>query len=404
MAPKAFHVMAKPTGSTCNLDCRYCYYLEKEGLYPGTRDFRMREEVLEEYIRQYIDAQEVPEVSFAWQGGEPTLLGIGFFERVVELQRKHCPPGKRVSNAFQTNGTLLDDAWCAFLRDHGFLVGLSVDGPREMHDHYRVDKGGAPTFDRVMRGLGLLKRHRVEFNTLTVVHNHNAKRPLKVYEFLKEHGSGFMQFIPLVERTGEGAQFAAPPEAGGGGPRAPVTKWSVDPEDWGTFLCEIFDAWVKTDVGTYFVPMFDCHLAVWMGLPATMCVFSETCGNAMAIEHNGDVYACDHYVYRHYRLGNVMDRTLDHLSALPEQVKFGNDKRDTLPAYCRACEVRFACNGECPKHRFMPTPDGEPGLNYLCAGYKRFFKHVDPVMRRMAELIRSGRPASEIMGNAGRGV
>jgi len=389
--------MTKPSGPICNLDCKYCFYLEKEKLYPTTKDFKMSDHVLEEYIRQYIEAQEVPEVNFAWQGGEPTLMGLDFFKRAVELQRKYCPPDKKVTNAIQTNGTLLDDEWCEFLRENKFLVGLSIDGPREMHDHYRVDKGGQPTFGKVMDGIELLKRHRVEFNTLTVVHRLNSTHPLEVYRFLKEHGSGFMQFIPLVERAGGDEGFASPPDPGGGGPPSPVTPWSVQARDYGDFLCTIFDEWVHHDVGKYFVQLFDVHLAVWMGMPASLCVFAETCGNAMAIEHNGDLYSCDHYVYRHYKLGNILDKTMEHLVDSPEQRKFGTDKRDTLPRFCRECDVRFACNGECPKHRFIETPDGEPGLNYLCAGYKIFFHHIDPYMRTMAGLLKSGRPAADIM-------
>ena len=393
----AFHVMTKPIGPLCNLDCKYCFYLEKEKLYPGETGFQMPDEVLECYIRQYIHEQDVPEVTFAWQGGEPTLLGVGFFERVVSLQRKHCPPGKTISNALQTNGTLLDDAWCEFLRENGFLVGLSIDGPREIHDRYRVDKGGKPTFDKVMRGLEMLKRHQVEFNTLTVVSRANSEKPLEVYRFLREHGSGFMQFIPLVERTGGGDLFSAPPDPDDPAPLAPVTPWSVRPLDYGRFLCAIFDEWIRRDVGKVFVQLFEVHLGVWMGLPASLCVFSENCGRALALEHNGDLYSCDHYVYPQYRLGNIMDRPLAEMVDSAEQRKFGSDKNDRLPRYCQECDVRFACNGECPKHRFLRTPDGEPGLNYLCAGYKHFFHHVDPYLRRLAAIVGQGRPAEEIM-------
>lgn len=403
MVPRAFHVMAKPTGPVCNLSCRYCYYLEKRLLYPDATGFRMPDSVLEEFIRRHIEAQGAPQADFAWQGGEPTLLGLEFFERVVELQGKHAPPGKRVTNAFQTNGTLLDEAWCGFFKEHGFLIGLSIDGPREMHDHYRVDRGGRPTFDRVMRGMSLLKRHGVDFNTLTVVHNYNARRPEKVYEFLREEGSGYMQFIPLVERAGDGTALAHAPVAGGETYSAPVTRWSVDPQDYGEFLCGVFDEWVRNDVGRCFVPVFDCHLASWLGMSASLCVFGEMCGNALLLEHNGDLYSCDHYVYPDNRLGNIMETPLRDLVESEPQRKFGDAKRDSLPRCCRACDFLFACRGDCPKHRFVPASaagpgeDGTPRLSYLCPAYKRFFRHADPHMRVMADLVRRRRPAAEVM-------
>jgi uncharacterized protein len=401
-----FHVMAKPIGPICNLDCKYCFYLEKEALYPDKSNWRMSDEVLEAYVRQFIESQDVPEITFAWQGGEPTLMGVEFFRRVVELQRKYAG-GKKIANALQTNGTLLDDEWCAFFKAESFLIGLSIDGPCELHDYYRVDKSGKPTFDLVMRGMDLLKKHGVEFNTLCVVNRQNQKHPLEVYEFLKRHGSGFIQFIPLVERAGNGRMFghapsrevfASPPTNGIHERPSPVTTWSVEPLAYGQFLSAIFDQWVRRDVGRVFVQIFDIMLGVWMGMEAALCVFRERCGKAMALEHNGDLYSCDHYVYPQYKLGNVMQLHLAELVGLAAQVKFGNDKFDRLPKYCRECEVRFACNGECPKHRFMMTPDGEAGLNYLCAGYKHFFKHIDVPMRTMAAFLRRGRPAAEIMG------
>lgn len=408
VVPTAFHVMTKPIGPICNLDCKYCFYLEKEELYTGERRERpswaMPDDVLETYIRQYIEQQDIPEISFAWQGGEPTLLGVRFFERVVELQKKYAN-GKRVWNALQTNGTLLDDEWGAFLGKHGFLIGLSIDGPRELHDTYRVDKKGRPTFDAVVRGLEVLKKHRVEFNTLTVVNRKNSQHPLEVYRFLKGIGSGFIQFIPLVERAAHAPMqtpdgliqlsLAAPPKPDDA--RSPVTDWSVRAEDYGEFLTTIFDEWVRRDVGSVFVQMFDVALGSWAGMGASLCVFSEKCGAALAMEHNGDVYACDHYVYPEFKLGNIRDTPLKELVFSPEQVKFGADKFDSLPRQCRECEVRFACNGECPKHRFIRTRDGEWGLNYLCAGYKRFFTHVDPYMQAMARLLHSGRAPAEIM-------
>jgi uncharacterized protein len=395
--PLAFHVMTKPVGPICNLDCKYCFYLEKEKLYPRNSSWAMPEEVLETYIRQYIEAQNVATIKFAWQGGEPTLLGVDYFRRIVALQKKYAN-GKHIENAFQTNGILLHDEWCEFLAENKFLVGLSIDGPRDLHDCYRVDKGGQPTFDRVLRGLGYLKRHEVDFNTLTVVHRRNSQQPLQVYRFLKEIGSGFMQFIPIVERVAEkpdssGLVLIAPHANG----RAVVSSWSVEPETYGKFLCAIFDEWVRNDVGRYFVQMFDVTLESWMGMDQSLCVFSETCGAALAIEHNGDLYSCDHYVYPDNKLGNIMERPLESMVSEPRQRKFGLDKRDTLPRYCRQCEVRFACNGECPKHRFIRTPDGEPGLNYLCAGYKMFFKHVDPYMRFMAEELRREKAPANVM-------
>ena len=389
--------MTKPIGPICNLDCKYCFYLEKEKLYPGASSFRMTDEVLESYVRQYIEAQETPEISFAWQGGEPTLMGVEFFRRVVDLQQRYCPPGKRITNALQTNGTLLTPEWCDFLRDHGFLVGLSVDGPRELHDRYRVDKGGKPTFDRVMRGLELLKEHRVEFNTLTVVNRHNAKHPKEVYEFLKSIGSTFLQFIPLVERQASPDELAGPPPLNPDEESYPVTEWSVRPGDFGRFLSAIFDEWVRKDVGTIFVQLFEVQIGIWMGLPSGLCVFAETCGSAMAMEHNGDLYSCDHYVYPEYKLGNILQTPMRDLALLPAQKAFGQDKHDSLPRYCLECDVRFACQGECPKHRFLSTPDGEPGLNYLCAGYKSFFHHIVPEMNRLVDLVQAGRPASDVM-------
>ena len=397
--------MTKPVGPICNLDCKYCFYLEKESLYPGKSNWRMPDDVLDRYVRQYIESQETPEVTFAWQGGEPTLMGVDFFRRAVELQQKYAN-GRKISNTFQTNGTLLDDEWGAFLKEYNFLIGLSIDGPRHFHDKYRVDKQGNPTFDAVMRGIGFLKKHAVEFNTLCVVNRFNSKAPLEVYDFLKTAGSGYIQFIPLVERVGTEQMFAEPPllpilnqpvGSASADAASAVTGWSVEPEQYGKFLCEIFDYWVRHDVGRVFVQIFDVQLGIWMGMPSSLCVFMETCGNALAMEHNGDLYSCDHYVYPRYKLGNVMADDMAVMSASEQQRKFGADKRDTLPEYCQKCDVRFACNGECPKHRFINTPDGQPGLNYLCAGYKRFFRHIDPYMQTMGRLLTAGHPAAEIM-------
>jgi uncharacterized protein len=395
-----FHIMTKPVGPICNLDCKYCFYLEKEKLYPnetGHSAWKMADDVLESYVRQYIEAQTDEAVSFAWQGGEPTLLGVDYFRRVVTLQKKYAN-GKRIENAFQTNGVLLDDEWGAFFAENKFLVGLSIDGPAELHDRYRVDKGGQPTFGRVVAGLNVLKKHGVEFNTLTVVNRHNSRRPLDVYRFLKEIGSGFMQFIPVVERVAHEADDAGlvliAPSASAA---ARVSEWSVDALDYGKFLCAIFDEWVRNDVGRYYVQLFDVALETWLGLPASLCVFRETCGSAMAMEHNGDLYSCDHFVYPENKLGNIMDSPLESLVSSAQQMKFGLDKRDTLPRYCRECDVRFACHGECPKRRFIRTPDGEAGLNYLCAGYKLFFRHIDPYMRFMAGELQQCRPPANVM-------
>jgi uncharacterized protein len=395
--------MTKPIGPICNLDCKYCFYLEKEKLFPSNENFKMSDEVLETYIRQYIASQDAPEVSFAWQGGEPTLLGVAFFCKVVALQAKHAG-GKRISNAFQTNGTLLDDEWGAFLHEHQFLVGLSIDGPARLHNAYRVDKKGRATYDDVLRGLRVLKKHRVEFNTLTVVNRANARHALDVYRFLRGIGSGFIQFIPLVERLADaeatklGLDLAVPPRVDEeAGARMPVTEWSVEPGVYGEFLCTIFDEWVRHDVGKTFVQMFDVTLGNWVGQGGGLCVFSETCGSALAMEHNGDLYSCDHYVYPQYRLGNILNASLGELVASEFQQKFGRDKSATLPRYCRECDVRHLCHGECPKHRFIRTPDGEPGLNYLCRAYKKFFNHSTPAMKRMAELLRAGRAPAEIM-------
>jgi uncharacterized protein len=393
-----FHVMAKPIGPICNLDCKYCFYLEKESLYPALEKWAMSEDVLESYVRQYIEAHDTPEVSFAWQGGEPTVLGVNYFQRVVELQQRYAN-GKRISNAFQTNGVLLSDEWGEFLQENRFLVGISIDGPRKLHDAYRVDKGGQPTFDRVMCGIETLKRHGVDFNTLTTLHRANASAPLEVYRFLKEIGSGYMQFIPIAERiayeaTAEGLRLISPAFMGA----AQVAPWSVEPLQFGEFLCAVFDEWVRKDVGRYFVQLFDVSLEMWAGMASSLCIFRRTCGAALAIEHSGDLYSCDHFVFPQNRLGNIMESPLESLVESEQQRCFGEAKESSLPRYCRECEVRFACNGECPKHRFITTPDGEPGLNYLCAGYKMFFRHVDPYMRFMATELAAHRPPANVMG------
>lgn len=395
----AFHIMGKPIGPICNLDCKYCFYLEKENLFAANENFKMSDAVLETYIKDYISSQNTAEVTFAWQGGEPTLLGLPYFLKITELQKKYAA-GKTISNAIQTNGTRLNNAWCEFFSKNGFLVGISIDGPAPLHDVYRVDKKQQPTFDLVMRGLSFLKKHGTEFNTLTVVHDANSRQPLEVYRFLKEIGSKFMQFIPLVERIADPAQggnLALAEPAENGNAHCLLTPWSVKAHHYGDFLCSIFDEWVRKDVGQYYVQLFDVTLSTWIGAGAPLCYFAETCGAALALEHNGDVYSCDHYVYPKYRLGNLMEHPLLEMVNSDQQRNFGNAKSTSLPRYCLKCEVRFACNGECPKHRFLQTPDGEFGLNYLCAGYRQFFNYVAPFMQTMGELLHRKQAPARIM-------
>jgi uncharacterized protein len=402
---RPFQVMTKPNGPRCNLDCTYCYYLEKERLYPETRKFRMPDDVLETYVRDHIATQiatGAPEIWFSWQGGEPTMLGVEFFRRAVALQKKYQVPGHAIRNALQTNGTLLDAEWAAFFKENGFLVGISIDGPRELHDRYRIDRAERPTFDKVMAAVALLQDHQVEFNALTVVHRQNARKPREVYRFLKGIGVEYMQFIPIVERTADGATLAGAPQIDEEGAAYRVTPWSVLPKDYGTFLARVFDEWIKADVGRVFVQFFDAQLGLWAGGPSSLCWFAETCGQGLALEHNGDLYACDHYVYPEYRLGNIMETPIATLAASPAQETFGTAKRDTLPRQCRECQYRFACNGGCPKHRFLTTRDGEPGLNYFCESYMRFFEHAAPSLRTMADLLHRHRPAAEIMEIARR--
>ena len=357
----------------------------------------MSNETLGRYIQQYIDSQaKSQEIQFAWQGGEPTLMGRDFFQRAVAMQQWHCPPGKRITNAIQTNGTLLDNEWCQFLADHNFLVGISIDGPEDLHDIYRVDKGNKPTFKKVMRGIELCRKHGVEFNTLTVVNHHNSKHPLRAYNFLKNIGSTFHQYIPLVERIHDNhaSTLSGPPTLKN--IEDQLAPWSVRADDYGQFLCTIFDAWVQQDVGSTFVQLFDVMLGIWAQGHGGLCMFGPTCGSALAIEHNGDVYSCDHYVYPEYLLGNIQEHSLSDLANRPQQHRFG-DAKAQLPHYCQHCDVRFACHGECPKHRFAVTPDGEPGLNYLCPAYKRFLKHIDPAMQQMTSLLQRGMPPALIM-------
>lgn len=371
--------MAKPRGAVCNLDCHYCFYLKKQALYPGSAS-RMSPEVLETFIRDYIAAQPIPEVTFAWQGGEPTLMGLDFFRDVVRLQQQHSL-GKTIHNALQTNGLLLDRDWCHFLRENQFLVGLSLDGPRHLHDAYRQDKGGQPTHARVLAAAGLLRAYGVEYNILCCINDRTAAQPLEVYRFLRERsGTAFIQFIPIVEL--EGSQ--------------PSTR-SVSGAAFGEFLCTIFDEWVRRDVGRVFVQAFDTALAAWSDNPIPLCVQAPECGNALALEHNGDLYACDHFVDPAYLLGNITAIPVTDLVSSPQQVQFGRSKRTSLPRQCQECKVLFACNGGCPKDRSATTASGEAGLNVLCEGYLRFFTHIDGPMRRMTELLANRQPPALIM-------
>jgi len=385
-----FHVLAKPTGAICNLDCSYCFYLTKEELYPGSK-FRMSDEVLASYLEQVISSEPGDIVTVAWQGGEPTLLGVDFYRRAAELAAERLPAGKRVRWTMQTNGTKLDDEWCELFREHDYLIGLSIDGPRELHDAFRRDKRGGGTFDSVFAAARLLQRHAVDVNVLTCVHSANGDHGLDVYRFIRDElGARYLQLIPIVERVDESG------ETGHRQTGTEVTARTVGAEQWGDFLIEVFDEWIGRDVGEVFVLMFDWALAAWLGLESPTCIFRERCGGALALEHTGDLYSCDHFVDPEHLLGNIRETSMRELVSSDRQRQFGADKEGTLPRYCRECEVRFACNGECPKNRFIATPDGEQGLNYLCAGYKAFFNHIDEPMGAMAELVRSGQPADRV--------
>ncbi|MFT6925480.1 MAG: hypothetical protein ACJAZP_001060 [Psychromonas sp.] len=394
----ACHVMAKPSGSICNLDCKYCFYLEKEKLYPErNQNWRMNDATLELFIKQHIEAQAGPNVEFAWQGGEPTLLGIEFYEKVVALCGKYNT-GKQINHAFQTNAILINDAWCQFFKQHHFLVGVSIDGPKDLHDHYRVTRSGKGTHNQVMKGIEHFKAHQIPFNTLTVVNANNSKHPKRVYEFLKRIGSEYLQFIPLVEREsnqvkkGDALILVGPEEN-----NAKVTPWSVPADAYGHFLNTVFDLWVKQDVGKVFVQTFDTTLASWLGEPAGVCIFSETCGHAFALEANGDLYNCDHYVYPEHKLGNIYEMTIKTMNNSDQAIIFGTAKKSALNADCQRCEYRFACHGGCPKHRFNLSPTGKPQHNYFCQGYKSFFAHSEKNMKVMATLLKHRRPASEII-------
>ena len=395
------HLMAKPAGPDCNLNCGYCFYLEKEALFPEGGRYRMSDEVLETYIRKTAEYQTVPELLYAWQGGEPTLMGIDFFRKAVELEKRYAG-GRRIANTLQTNGILIDDEWCRFLAENKFLVGLSLDGPKDVHDRYRKDRGGEPTFDRVMRAMDLLKKHGVEFNILACVTRESAKRPLDVYRFFKEQGVRFIQLIPIVERMPDteserlGLKLGMPASIDNSD-EPNVTPWTMIPEDYGDFLIGVFDEWVKNDIGSVFIMNFEWFVVNWMGMLQANCFFSERCGQAVIVEHNGDVYSCDHFVYPKYRLGNILAGEPGEMIDSEKQLRFGAVKEESLPKYCRECDFLIACRGECPKHRFLKTPDGEPGLNYLCTGYKKFFNHVRPYMDAIVQTIRMGCPAEKVM-------
>ena len=390
--PRAFNIMLKPAGSLCNLDCNYCYYLDKASIYGG-REPRMSIDMLETVVREYIAANEVPELTFNWHGGEPLVLGLDFYKKALEFERKYAD-GKKIHNTLQTNGTLLTQEWADFLKANDFLVGISLDGPKDIHDRYRKDKGGFPTFDKVMKGLGILRRTGVEFNTMTTVNKASEGRGLEVYQFLKYVGSRYMQFMPVVEHVkyplnakGKPMKHARPYIVDPTEPDAGLAGWSISDIAYGRFLCDIFDYWVRNDVGAYFVNMFDATLAGWCNVLPGTCALAQTCGGNSVIEHNGDLYPCDHFVYTDRLLGNIREKTIAEMMDSQKQIRFGIDKRNTLPRQCRNCEFLRLCNGECPKHRFNASESGETGLNALCAGLRMFFSHTAPYMEKMKELL-----------------
>ncbi|PKU23089.1 anaerobic sulfatase maturase [Telmatospirillum siberiense] len=396
--------MAKPSGPECNLGCQYCFYLEKEALFPVGESRRMSPDTLEAYIRNYIDSHPTGQpVTFAWQGGEPTLLGLDFYKRAVALQQ-HYAHGGLIQNAFQTNGTLLNDDWCDFFAENGFLIGLSLDGPAHIHDRYRVNRSGAPTHSKVMRALRTLQRHDVDFNILACVNNLSSRSPLEIYRFFRDEGTKVIQFIPIIERTSagdyrrQGFTLEGPMNNKGISDTQPtVTDWSVEPARWGSFLTTIFDEWIATDVGDMFIMNFEWSLAAFMNRRGVICVHQENCGRAVVAEHNGDVYSCDHFTYPDYRLGNLMEASFTEILDSDKQKIFGSNKSRALPNKCHQCQYRRGCWGGCPKHRFIKTEDGEYGLNYLCSGYFNYFQHITPYLSTLRELITAHRPARDIM-------
>lgn len=396
---KGYHILAKPAGPICNLDCKYCFYLEKESFLKGENSYKMSDEVLENFIQKYISTQEIPEIQFVWQGGEPTLRNLDFYRKVLFYQKKHAGD-KKIINSLQTNGILLDEMWCSFLKENDFLVGISLDGPKEIHDNYRVDKNGGPTFEKVMKSINILKKYGVPFNVLTCVTSFSAKRGREIYNFFKENGIDFIQFTPIIERNPEVEDLDIGLKHGNVNLNKNsygLTDYSVRQGDYGQFLNTVFDEWVKNDVGKIHVMNFEWALEAWLGLPSTICIFSKECGRALAIEHNGDLYSCDHYVYPENKIGNILDDNPKELIESAKQKYFGKSKMAMLPKQCLECEVRFACNGECPRHRFEKTHDGEEGLSYLCEDYRTFFYHIHPYMKVMVQLIENGLPASKVM-------
>jgi uncharacterized protein len=401
-AGQGIHVVAKPIGPLCNLNCEYCFYLEKQALFGPGEQYRISDDVLSAFITNYITSQPTLVVEFVWQGGEPTLLGVDFFKRVIELQKPFVRQ-KTISNSLQTNGTLLTDEWCAFLKKHNFMVGISLDGPKDIHDRYRRDRKGSGTFNRVIRGLGLLQKHKVDYNVLACVARETAKYPLDVYSFFRGQGVEFVQFAPIVERlpdacsTKHGLRLAGPAAIDEGEQQTEVTPWSVVPEEYGDFLIAIYEEWVRHDVGKVFVMNFEWALNAWIGNPSPVCIHAEQCGRSVVLEHNGDVYACDHCVYPKYKLGNIVSDNLLQMVTKSVQSGFGTSKATALPRWCTECEVLAACRGGCPKHRFQMTYYNEPGLHYLCEGYKKFFLHIRKYLRAMTQLLENGLPASYIM-------
>jgi uncharacterized protein len=392
------YVMAKPNGSSCNLNCSYCYYLEKARLYENRKNLQMSDETLEKYIESYIQAQPVPEVMFTWHGGETLLRDIAFYRKVIALQKKYGR-GRNIDNTLQTNGTLLTDEWCKFFKDNNFLIGISIDGPEHCHDIYRRNKAGKDTFKQVMRGIELLQKHKVEFNTLSVINDYNVDFPLEIYNFFKEIGTTYMQFSPIVEKISQSRPdgLSLLPPDGVGSDDAVLAPWTVDAKKFGQFYITIFDEWVKKDVGKYYIQLFDAALAGTVGTMPGVCIFGETCGHATVMEFNGDVYACDHYVFPEYKIGNIKTHSIYEMVFSEKQKRFGADKRDTLPTQCRQCEFKKLCNGECPKNRIIKTKDGEPGLNYLCEGYYSFWKHTQPYMEFMANELFFKRAPANVM-------
>ncbi len=392
---KPLYVMLKPAGAHCNLACKYCYYLEKNNLYQTSHRHLMTDEMLEQFTREYIEAQTMPQVLFTWHGGEPLMRSIDFYKKALALQKKYAH-GKQIDNVIQTNGTLLTDEWCEFFAQNHWLVGISIDGPQKYHDHYRVTPAGKPSWEKVMQGIQLLKKHRVEWNAMAVVNAYNAEHPLEFYHFFRDNGCQYLQFTPIVERLTEhkdGRTLASLADE----KEFPLTDASVTPEQWGNFLCTIFDDWVRHDVGKTFVEIFDCTLANWMGVLPGICAYSKECGHAGIMEHNGDVYSCDHFVFPEYKLGNIKDQSLIDMLYGEQQQEFSRLKHTSLPRQCKECDMEFACHGECLKNRFEKDKFGEPGLNYLCKGYYQYYSHVAPYMDFMKKELLAERPPSNIM-------